>query len=221
MSKFEACFEVSEPCGSAKVKNTLKKVICSQLSQKKSDRMRKLAWLAGLALVTGFQVAKAQEPVTFKALLDQANSHYPALKSAQLEKRAALEEVRASRRLYWPNLSAVVEGASDQTSATAPNRTLQLEQTLWDAGNIKARVAESKSVADIQTLKAVLLQEEVHLQLANAWQNLVASSERMDVAQRTIERLKIYQQQMQRRVNCASRDLFDQHHVDQANRCCR
>lgn len=183
--------------------------MCSQLRQKKNDRMLKLVLLAGLALMTGVQVAKAQEPVTFKALLDQANSHYPALKSARLEKRAAIEEVEASRRLYWPNVSAVVEGASNQTSVTAPSRTLQIEQTLWDAGSIKARIAESQSVADILTLKAVLLQEEVHLQLASAWQNLVASSERMDVAQRTIERLKIYQQQMQRRVNVEASPSID------------
>jgi adhesin transport system outer membrane protein len=209
MSQLSACFDVSVPCGSAKVKTTPRNVLRSQFRPQKNTRMRKLAWLAGLALLTCFQVVKAQEPVTFKALLDQANSHYPALKSARLEKRAAIEEVEASRRLYWPNVSAVVEGAFNQTSATTPSRTLQLEQTLWDAGSIKARVAESQSVADIQTLKAVLLQEEVHLQLANAWQNLVASSERMDVAQRTIERLKIYQQQMQRRVKVEASPSID------------
>jgi adhesin transport system outer membrane protein len=171
-----------------------------QLHKKKNFQIRKLAWGLCLTFITGGQVAQAQETLTFKALLDYANSHYPVLKSARLEKRAAIEEVEASSRLYWPNVSAVVEVASNQTSATAPTRTLQLEQTIWDFGSIKARVSESQSVADIQTLKAELLQEEAHLQLANAWQNLVASSERIDVAQQTIERLRIFQEQMQRRV---------------------
>jgi adhesin transport system outer membrane protein len=170
------------------------------IQAKQCVQMRKRVWVASLLLITGCQAAQAQEPVTFKALLAQANAHYPALKSARLEKRAAIEEVEASRRLYWPNVNAVVESTSNQPMTTASRSVLQVEQTLWDAGSIKARVAESQSAADIQTLKALLLQESVHLQMASAWQNLVASSGRMDVAQRTIERLKIYQQQMQRRV---------------------
>jgi adhesin transport system outer membrane protein len=171
--------------------------------------MQKLAWLGMLTLMTGCQIAQAQEALTFKSLLEQANAYYPALRSIRLEKRAAMEELEASRRLYWPNISAVAESTSNQNSGPAPSSSLQLEQTLWDAGGIKARVAESQSVADIQTLKAALLQEEVHLQLANAWQNLVASSERMDVAQRTMAHLKIYQQQMQRRVEAGASPRID------------
>jgi outer membrane protein, adhesin transport system len=209
MIRLNVSMDGSTPYGSQKVKAPLRNSMHAKLLQKKNNRVHRLTWLAGLALLTGFQATKAQELVTFKALLNQANSHYPALKSARLEKRAAIEEVEASRRLYWPNVSAVVEGPTDEASVTTPSRTLQIEQTLWDAGSIKARVAESQSLADIQTLKVVLLQEEVHLQLANAWQNLVASSERMGVAEQTMERLKIYQQQMQRRVKAEASPSID------------
>jgi adhesin transport system outer membrane protein len=187
-----------------------KKIMIAAVPPFQFFHQQKLTWCAILLLLMGCQVAHAQEQVvTFKSLLELAGSHYPALKAAKLEKRAAMEEYEASRRLYWPNVSAVVETTSSQKSGTPPSRTLQLEQTLWDSGSIKARVSESQSVADIQTLKAVLLQEEVHLQLANAWQNLVASSERMAVAQHTIERLNIYQQQMQRRVKVEASPRID------------
>lgn len=151
----------------------------------------------------------AQTPLTLKDLLSQANTNYPALQAARLEKRASMEELEAARRLYWPTVSAVAESTSSKTTATAPSRYLQVEQTLWDAGNVKSRIAESQSTTDIQTLKAVLLQEEVYLQLANAWQNLLASKARMDVAQQTIVRLQGYQLQMQRRVKVEASPRID------------
>lgn len=151
----------------------------------------------------------AQTPLIFKELLSQANASYPALQAARLEKRAALEELEASRRLYWPTISAVAESASNKATTTSPNRALQIEQTLWDAGNVKSRIAESQSITDIQALKAALLQEEVYLQLANAWQNMLASKERMDVAQQTISRLQGYLQQMQRRVKIEASPRID------------
>ena len=144
MSQLSACFDVSVPCGSAKVKTTPRNVLRSQFRPQKNTRMRKLAWLAGLALLTCFQVVKAQEPVTFKALLDQANSHYPALKSARLEKRAAIEEVEASRRLYWPNVSAVVEGASNQTSATDQG-SVSPAPTTWGGGGARGPINDNNN----------------------------------------------------------------------------
>lgn len=151
----------------------------------------------------------AQTTLRFKDLLSQANESYPALQAARLEKRAALEELEAARRLYWPTVSAVAESASSQGTSTSPSRTLQIEQTLWDAGNVKSRIAESQSITDIQTLKAVLLQEDVYLQLANAWQNMLASKDRMAVAQQTMTRLQGYQQQMQRRVKIEASPRID------------
>lgn len=164
-------------------------------------------WIAVCLIVSDSAIA--QTPLIFKDLLSQANAHYPALQAARLEQRAALEELEAARRLYWPTVSAVAESTSNKASTTSPNRSLQVEQTLWDAGNVKSRIVESQSLTDIQTFKAALLQEEVYLQLANAWQNLLASKERMDVAQQTITRLQGYQQQMQRRVTIEASPRID------------
>jgi adhesin transport system outer membrane protein len=151
----------------------------------------------------------AQTPLLFNELLSQASASYPALQAARLDKRAALEELEAARRLYWPTVSAVAESSTRDGTGSSANRSLQVEQTLWDAGNVKSKIAESQSITDIQALKALLLQEEVYLQLANAWQNMLASKERMDVAQQTITRLQNYQQQMQRRVKIEASPRID------------
>lgn len=162
------------------------------------------------SLLISFSVAsQAQPSLTLKELLNQANLSYPALQAVRLETRAALEELDAARRLYWPTVNAVIESNSSTTSATGPTRTLQVEQTLWDAGNVKSRIAESDTLTSLQTLKAALLKEEVYLQLANAWQNMLASKDRMEVAKQTIARLQVYQQQMQRRVRIETSPRID------------
>lgn len=162
------------------------------------------------SLFLGFsEASQAQPSLTLKELLNQANLSYPALQAVRLETRAALEELDAARRLYWPTVNAVIESNSSTTSATGPTRTLQVEQTLWDAGNVKSRIAESDTLTSLQTLKAALLKEEVYLQLANAWQNMLASKDRMEVAKQTIARLQVYQQQMQRRVRIETSPRID------------
>lgn len=162
-----------------------------------------------LTYLMGSHSVMAQTPLLFNELLSQASASYPALQAARLERRAAVEDLQAARRLYWPTVSAVAESIDRNGAITSANRALQVQQTLWDAGNIKAKIAESQSIRDIQALKALLLQEEVYLQLANAWQNMLASKERMDVAQQTIARLQSYQQQMQRRVEIEASPRID------------
>lgn len=156
-----------------------------------------------------FGPVSAQTKLVFKDLLSEASINYPALRASRLEARAALEELRAARRLYWPTISVVTEAASSKATSSNPNQFASVEQTLWDSGRIKSQIAESQAVADIQTLKAALQQEAVYLELANAWQNMIASKERMNVAMQTMERLHDYQQQMSRRVKAETSPRID------------
>lgn len=162
-------------------------------------------------LMAWANLVMAQAPVSLKEIFEQANAYYPALQAARLEKRASMDDLEAARRLYWPTLSAVAESTSNKTNAlsTLPSRTVQVEQTLWDAGQVRSKISESKAQTDIQELKATQVQEDVYLQLTNAWQNLLASKERMAVAQQTIQRLEGYQLQMQRRVKVEASPRID------------
>lgn len=144
--------------------------------------------------------SSAHEVLTFKALLDQANQNYPTLLAARMDTKASLEELEAARRLRWPTVSANVESASTNPAVSFPSRSVIVEQILWDAGSVKSKIAESKSTSEVQINRALLVQEEVYLQMASAWQNLYASHQRMQIAQQSIFTLQAYQQQMQRRV---------------------
>lgn len=172
------------------------------------------AWIAVHVMLLGLATANtamASTPLTLAELLEDASTYYPVLQAARLEKQATEQDFEAAKRLSWPTVNAVTESTSNKTNAlsTIPSRSVQVEQTLWDAGQIKSRVSESKTQTEIQASRTALLQEDVFLQLTNAWQNLLASAERMQVAKHTIQRLENYQKQMSRRVDVEASPRID------------
>jgi adhesin transport system outer membrane protein len=174
-------------------------------------KSRLKGWTLSIFMMVWAQSVMAQATVSLKDLLEQANAYSPTLQAARLEKRASMDDLEAARRLYWPTVSAVAESTSNKSNAlsTLPSRTVQVEQTLWDAGQVKSRISESKTQTEIQELRAALVQEDLYLQVTNAWQNLLASKDRMSVAQQTIQRLEGYQLQMQRRVKVEASPRID------------
>ena len=105
--------------------------------------------------------------LTLAQLLQAASDTYPMLVAARTETRASAQDVAASERLRWPSLSATVESETGNLRSY-PNRALQVDQTLWDAGRNTARINESKVLADISLIKVYLQQQDVFLQIVNA-----------------------------------------------------
>lgn len=153
--------------------------------------------------------SEISQTLLLKDLLAQAQNYYPTLLAASLDKTAANSELEAAYRLRWPTLSAIAESASTSKTTSVPTRALQLEQTLWDGGNINSKIEESKSLLETQTYKELLTQEEIYLQIINAWQTLLSSRERMVVAKQTLEKLNEYQQQMIRRIKLKASPAID------------
>jgi adhesin transport system outer membrane protein len=152
--------------------------------------------------------AQIVEPLTLGYLLDAASATYPSILAARLESKASSEDLSATERLKWPTVSATVESYTGN-SRSYPSRAMQVDQTLWDAGRNDARISESKALADISVLKVYLQQQELFLQIVAAWQNMIASNERVKVAQLTRKRLEAYQGQMQRRVDAQASPQID------------
>ena len=134
-------------------------------------------------------VESVSNPLTLIELLNAASVSYPMLVAARTEAKATLQDVKAVERSRWPNVSATVESNTGNLRST-PSQALQVEQTIWDAGRSSARINESKVLADISLLKVYLQQQDVYLQIANAWQSAIASRERLAVAERTLLRLR-------------------------------
>jgi adhesin transport system outer membrane protein len=159
-------------------------------------------WMVGGAFAQPLTQPKVQPkgpPLTLASLLDAASATYPTLLASRLEARAANEDVKATERIRWPAISATVESYSGNLRSY-PSRAVQVDQTVWDFGRNSAKISEAKAAADASLLKVYLQQQELFVQMANAWQNMVAAHERLGVAQETLDRLKAYQAQMRRRV---------------------
>lgn len=173
------------------------------------DLHQRLAVRAVIALacaVTGF--ANAQSPLTLNFLLDSASATYPLLQAARLEARASSEDVSATERIRWPTISATVETYTGNVRSF-PSRAVQIDQTIWDAGRNTARISDSKAAADVSLLKVYLQQQDLFIQLVNAWQNMMGAKERVKVAELTVTRLKGYQAQMRRRVDAEASPRID------------
>jgi adhesin transport system outer membrane protein len=154
-----------------------------------------------------------QAGLSLSQLLQAAADSYPTLIAARTETRATSQDVTATERLRWPTLTATMESDSGNLRSY-PNKAVQVDQTLWDAGRNSARINEAKVVAEISLVKVYLQQQEVFLQIVNAWQNMIAARERLKVAERTLKRLQGYQQQMRRRVQAEASPVIDLELVD-------
>jgi outer membrane protein, adhesin transport system len=154
-------------------------------------------------------IAHAQtQPLTLSYLLDAASATYPSLLASRLEARASSEDVSATERIRWPTISATVESYSGNLRSY-PSRAVQVDQTVWDFGRNTARISESKALADISLLKVYLQQQDLFVQIVAAWQNMIASSERVKAAKLTLTRLEGYQAQMRRRVDAEASPRID------------
>lgn len=146
--------------------------------------------------------------LTLSQMLNAASVSYPTLMAARLEVKASEQDVLAVERIRWPTVSAIVESSSGNVRSS-PSRALQMDQTIWDAGRNTARISESEVLAEISRVKVFLLQQDIFIQVVSAWQNLIASNERVKAAQITLKRLEAYQTQMSRRVRAEASARID------------
>jgi adhesin transport system outer membrane protein len=154
------------------------------------------------------QAQPAQPPLLLSELLDAASATYPTLLAARLEASASAQDLSATERIRWPTISSTIESYSGN-SRNYPSRAVQIDQTVWDFGRNTARISESQTLADISLLKVYLQQQDLFVQVVGAWQNMIASNERVKAAMLTRTRLQDYQVQMRRRVQAEASPLID------------
>lgn len=168
--------------------------------------LRFLGAVPGLLLVSLAQAQPA--PLNLPFLIEQASLNHPSMQSARLDSRASAEDLVAARRQRLPTVSAVIEDGSDTTTSSA-SRAVRLEQNLWDAGRTTARIAEAQASTDIGQARVYIQYQLLAIQAVNAWQSLLASHAKVEVAQATLVRLNAYRAQMQRRIEAEVSPAID------------
>lgn len=141
-------------------------------------------------------------------ILDAAIQGHPSIQAARLDMRASGEDQRAIERQRWPSLSAVLENKSNNTRVSS-TRMLRLEQTVWDAGRLSARIREAESNIGLNQSRIYISAQTLSLQVLAAWQSLLAADGRIRVARDTLRKLAEYRQQMERRVQAEASPPID------------
>lgn len=174
-----------------------------------------LCWLGFLGLWLAATTVQAQPvtSLTLRQLFESALATHPSLQASRLLARAAAQDVKATERQRWPTLSVVAE-TDTGTTASYASRVFRLEQTLWEAGRNSARISEAEARTLVAQAQAYLQQQDLFIQIINAWQNMVGALERQRAAEDTLARLLAYQEQMRRRVEAQASPRIDLELVD-------
>ena len=146
--------------------------------------------------------------LNLRYLLDATSATSPAILAARFEARASEQELDAVERQRWPTFSSSVESLSGN-ARSYPNRSMQVEQTVWDAGRVSARIQETQASVDIGQVRTILQRQELHLQVVAGWQNLLGAAARARVASQTLVKLGAFQAQMTRRVEAEASPRID------------
>lgn len=147
-------------------------------------------------------------PLRLQYLLDATAASYPSLLAARSEAQANEQDLEATQRQRWPTFSSSIESMTGNVRSF-PNRSMQVEQTLWDAGRISARISEAQATADQGHVRTALQRQDLFLQVVSGWQSLSAAHGRAQVANQTLQRLQEYRSQMQRRVAAEASPRID------------
>lgn len=174
----------------------------------KAIRIACISWISTLNIGASLS-ARAEEPVNLQQLLAIASANHPSVVAARLEVEAAKFEVTAAERQRWPELSAVIESNINNEISGTQTRFLRIQKNIWDGGRISARITETETLVDIGKIKIDLQRQQLSIQIATAWQSLLNANERATVAHKTIDRLKLYRAQLQRRVDAEASPRID------------
>ncbi len=173
---------------------------CQQSSAQTSKRMSQTLATASATNVTSH--------LKLQYLLEATAASYPSLMASRTDARANEQDLEATQRQRWPTFSSSVESLTGN-ARSFPSRSVQVEQTVWDAGRVSARISEAQAAVDQGYVKTILQRQELFLQVVAGWQNLLAAKSRAQVAGQTINRLREFQAQMQRRVDAEASPRID------------
>jgi adhesin transport system outer membrane protein len=174
----------------------------------------KIQWIAFTLLsVASYGIpvwgqTRSSQNLTIEALYAAANQTHPLLQAARMEAQAGGIDVNAVERQRWPAVSAVVE-SNTGTTTSLPSHSLRVHQIIWDGGLVSSRITEAENQVTISKLRVLLQQKQLFLQITNVWQTLLSANARVEVAQKTLERLNDFKVQMQRRVDAEASSRID------------
>lgn len=161
--------------------------------------------LPALAIST----APPVNPITVQQLLGAASGHHPSIRSAKRLADAAQQDIESARRRYWPEISVVAESNARNDRPGTSTQSARLQQTLFDFGQTANIVSEATATSQLSQAQILVEEQNLHLQVIGAWQQVIVSDMRLQIAQRSLDILAQYEALMQRRVKANASPRID------------
>lgn len=137
----------------------------------------------------------------FEGALKGAMSVHPQVRSAVAQGEGAKLDVDVAKWAYWPTVSLNAQRTEAATSGTQNGTTFSVQQPLWSAGALTARVAAAEKLEQASAEQVDVVRGDVALRLVEVWASLLDAEANRAVTVRTLEGLNRYQAIMQRRVS--------------------
>lgn len=135
-------------------------------------------------------------PLVVEQLIRDAIIQHPVVLSARLQEKASLEDLSVARLQRYPSLSV-----QSEASGSGRANIVSVEQPLWNAGRLQARINSAASTSSAHTARTQEVLYETALRVVDAWQALVHAHERAREISVTLKELGKYSDLMQRRVD--------------------
>lgn len=155
------------------------------------------------------QTTATLEPLSIQTLIDKVDAYHPSVLSAKRQAEAATQDVVATKRQRWAEVSLIAETDNNTNLTSNATRTARVQQTLWDFGRVSSLVSNAEANSSLADYNTQLQAQTIQIRVINAWQQFLASYHRQQTAQESLVLLRGYQMQMQRRVNAQASPSID------------
>lgn len=154
-----------------------------------------------VAAVSPTKAVVTPSHAVFEGALKGAIVSHPQVRSAVAQGEGAKLDVDVAKWAYWPTVSLNAQRTEASTSGTQNGSTFSVQQPLWSAGALTARVAAAEKLEQASAEQVDVVRGDVAMRLVEVWASLLDAEANRAVTVRTLEWLNRYQAIMQRRVS--------------------
>jgi len=148
-----------------------------------------------LWLLAGPPAWAAEADHAIEGLLDRALLSNPAIRATQVQAQASDQDIEVAKLARWPSIQVAAEA-----NTVGNGSSLVVEQPLWSAGALTARIDEARRLSDVSKAQIDVSRLQIGLRIVDAWQSLMDASTTLRVYQDALVQYERFEALMRRRV---------------------
>lgn len=114
------------------------------------------------------QTTATLEPLSIQTLIDKVDAYHPSVLSAKRQAEAATQDVVATKRQRWAEVSLIAETDNNTNLTSNATRTARVQQTLWDFGRVSSLVSNAEANSSLADYNTQLQAQTIQIRVINA-----------------------------------------------------